>query len=78
MKTIRLNNNEIFLIDISNCDLFGFDELQQNHIHTCTCKYCRGIKRNKHSNTKRLFKRIMNKKRRQITNKPKHYTHYWA
>ena len=75
MKIIRLNNKEIFLINIFDNEL---DELHQNNIHTCTCKQCKGTKRNKHLNTKKLFKRLMNKKRRQITNKPKHYTHYWG
>ena len=68
----------INIIDIGNCDLYSFHEYQENKIHNCTCKQCRGSKKNKHKNTKKIFKRYMNKKRRQITLKPKHFTNYWA
>ncbi len=75
---IILNNKPIYLVDIGNCDLFGFDEIQNHKIHNCHCRQCRASKKNKHKNTKKLFKRFMNKKRRQITLRPKHYTNYWA
>ena len=75
---ITLNNKPIYLVDIGNCDLYGFDEIHNHKIHNCTCTQCKAVKKNQHINGKKTFKRLMNKKRRQITLRPKHYTNYWA
>ena len=68
----------ICLEDIGNNDLYNYDQFQNHKTHICTCKQCRATKKNKHKNTKKIFKRLMNKRRRQITIKPKHFTHFWA
>jgi len=68
----------INIVDISNNDMYYYDEYQVHKIRNCTCKQCRAAKKNKSKNTKTIFKRLMNKKRRKITLKPKYFTNYWA
>jgi hypothetical protein len=47
-----------------------------NETGVCKCTQCRGSKERQSPNSKRFFKRFLNKKRRQVGTKM--YFHMWA